>query len=146
MFKFEKVSWADKDLKLPERSSKGSAGYDFFAPCDIVIPAHSFSKLVPLNIKAYMPPDSFLGITIRSSLAIKRGLSIAQGMAIIDSDYVDNWENEGNIGIMIRNDSDFDHTIYKGERCCQGIFMLYDVVDEDNCTGKRTGGYGSSGK
>lgn len=146
MFKFEKVSWADKNIRLPERGTKRSAGYDFFAPYDFVVPAHGHSKLVPLDIKAYMPENYFLGITIRSSLAINHSLSIVQGMAIIDSDYVDNWKNEGNIGVMLKNDSDYDKTIYAGEHFCQGIFMPYCVTDDDACDTERVGGYGSTGK
>ena len=53
---FEKTSNAPEGIKLPQRGTGASAGYDIYAPEDIEIPAHGFSKLIPMYIKAYMPP------------------------------------------------------------------------------------------
>lgn len=144
---FKAVQNAPADTKLPQRSTDGSAGYDFFAPCDIVIKPHSFSRLVPLNIKAYMNKGEYLALHIRSSLATKKGkLQVAQGTAIIDYDYVDNPANEGNIGIMLENKSHKWHRIKKGDKIIQGVFNIYLTADDDNATGRRQGGYGSTGR
>lgn len=143
---FEPVSNAPKDVIIPKRSTKGSAGHDFFAPYDILVPAHGTSELVFSGIKAYMPIDEFLSNHIRSSLAIKFGLSLVNKTCIIDSDYYNNEKNEGNIGFMFRNDSDKDYIIKKGEKMAQGIFCKYYITDDDNTDGVRDGGFGSTGK
>lgn len=143
---FRPVNDAPLGTVLPKRSDAGSAGYDFYAPCDILVPAHGFSRLVFSNVKAYMLPDEYLGISVRSSLAIKRGLTIPQGEAVIDASYADNPANDGNIGIMFYNRSDEDYIIKRHERCCQGIFKKYLVTDDDETSGDRVGGFGSSGK
>lgn len=144
---FELVKDAPTDAKLPLRGSEYSAGYDFYAPCDIIIPAYGFSKLTPLNVKAYMLNDEYLKLVVRSSLATtKARLQVSQGTAIIDADYYNNPTNEGNIGVMFYNRSNKRVVIKKGERCCQGIFCKY--LEADNCNVKkaRKGGYGSTGK
>lgn len=143
---FEKVVDAPEDTKLPKRSTKYSAGYDFFAPEDIVIPAHNFSKLVFLNVKAYMQDDEYLDLSIRSSLAVKNGLTVAQGKGVVDADYYNNPKNDGNICVMFYNRSNRNMVILKGEKCCQGIFHKYLLTDDDEADGIRTGGYGSTGK
>lgn len=145
---FQKVSTASSEVKMPQRGTEASAGYDIFAPEDIEIPANGFSKLIWTNIKAYMPENEYLGITIRSSLATtKAKLMVSQGEAIIDADYYNNPDNEGNIGIMLWNRSDKPFVIKKGERFCQGIFKKYHVADYDEpLKTTRSGGYGSTGK
>lgn len=145
---FEKTIEAAKDLKLPQRGTENSAGYDFFAPYTVEIPANSFSELIMTNIKAYMQPDEYLEITIRSSLATKKGkLMVSQGNAIIDADYYNNPENEGNIGIMLWNRDNKPFLLKEGERFCQGIFTKYHKADNDISLNKnREGGYGSTGK
>lgn len=142
---FERVH-PDSAIKLPERKTNGSAGYDFFAPCDIEIPAKGYSPLIQTGIKAYMPDDEYLALYIRSSLGIKYGLMLANNTGIIDVDYCDNPDNGGNIGVKFYNTSLNDHTIKAGERIMQGIFTKYSVVDNDNATEKRTGGFGSTGR
>ena len=146
MRKFEPVKNAPQDTLLPKRGSKFSAGYDFYAAEDIVCNAKSVSKLSFTNIKVLMPKNEYLAVMIRSSLAVKHGLQVVQGTAIIDADYYGNPNNDGNIGIAIVNNSDIDYIIKKGERFCQGVFQAYAVTDDDATENERSGGYGSSGK
>ena len=146
MRKFAPVKGAPADTILPKRGSKYSAGYDFYAPEEIVVRAHSMSKLVMFNVKCYMPQDEYLAVMVRSSLAVKYGLQVAQGTAVIDRDYADNPDNDGNIGICFVNNSNEDYEIKKGERCAQGIFTKFFVTDDDCADGVRIGGYGSTGK
>lgn len=143
--RFEPVKGAPLDTKLPMRGTKSAAGYDFYAPYDIVVPAHGLSKLAHFNIKAIMPQDMFLFLRIRSGLAVKHGLMV-HCSGIIDADYANNPDNDGNIGAMFINSSDEEYIIKKGERCMQGVFLRYGITDSDNASGDRGGGYGSSGK
>lgn len=143
--RFEPVEGAPFGTKIPVRGTKSAAGYDFYAPYDIVVPPHGLSKLVHFNIKAIMPQDMFLFLRIRSGLAVKHGLMV-HCSGIIDADYANNPDNDGNIGAMFINSSDEEYIIKKGERCMQGIFLCYNTTNNDNASGARGGGYGSSGK
>ena len=142
---FELVKDAPADTILPHRSTKGSAGYDFYAPYDIILTPRSCSKLVFLNVKAYMQPDEKLQMYIRSSLAVKSNITL-ETSGLIDSDYYSNPDNDGNIGVKFRNNGDAPIIITKGTRCCQGVFGKYLIADGDDVNETRTGGYGSTGK
>ena len=102
--------------------------------------------MIPTGIKVYMDENEWLGIYIRSSLAIKYGLILANSVAVIDSDYYNNPDNEGHIMLPIRNVSGMPYTVKKGDRIAQGIFHRYYKVDNDSADGDRTGGIGSTGK
>lgn len=86
-------------LKLPQRATKNSAGYDFRAASDITIPptfkeyfqsingiTSSFNKpiLVPTGIRAYMQPNEVLIIANRSGGPMKRNLVLANSIGVID--------------------------------------------------------------
>ena len=129
---------------LPKRQTKNSAGYDFYALEDVVIPAHEERNL-NTGIKVCMPADEHLELHIRSSYGIKYGLMLNNCVGIIDADYYNNPDNEGEILARIRNCSDETVIICKGDRFCQGIFVKHYLVDNDDADGERTGGVGSSG-
>lgn len=134
------------DIKLPTRSDPRSAGYDFYLPKDITILPHQ-QIIVFTDVKAYMQPDEVLEIYIRSSLAIKQGLTLSNNVGIIDSSYYENESNDGNIGLALNNTTGKTIKLSAGERVAQGIFKKYLIIDEDTSTSeKRKGGIGSSGK
>lgn len=163
---FEVISkYIDADIQLPKRATKHSAGYDFYAAEDIVVPSmmkqlkkhtqsnESESKqaltstLVPTGIKAYMPENEYLMLANRSSNPMKYQLAIPNGMGIIDADYYGNTKNEGEIFLQLINYGFENHTIRKGDRICQGIFMPFLTVDnEEEPIASREGGFGSSGQ
>lgn len=132
-------------VKLPQRATSKSAGYDFYLPDEVIIKAHS-QVLIKTNIRAYMNEDEYLAISIRSSLGIKKGLKLVNQTGIIDADYYNNPDNLGNIIVAIENTSDVEVKLEKGQAFVQGIFMKYLVVDDDNVTTLRTGGIGSSSR
>ncbi len=142
---FLPVVGAPADTKLPIRGSSFAAGYDFYAPEEIIVPAYGRSELVYFNVKAYMGADEFLYMRIRSGLSTKHELML-ETSGVIDSDYFGNPTTDGNIATVFRNNSDTDYVIKKGERCCQGIFMKYLLAGNDAALGVRRGGYGSTGK
>lgn len=86
MIKFLPTIDAPANTKLPQRSTQFSAGYDFYAPTDIFVPAGGESVLVPLNIKAIMPGDMVLMLFIRSSLAVKFNLSLVNSYCVTSDD------------------------------------------------------------
>ena len=94
-----------------------------------------------------MEDDEFLMLVIRSSKGRKEGLVLANQVGIIDADYYENIDNDGHIIVAIRNVSESDKKIWKGDRICQGIFMKYlTVSDEVSIEKKRLGGFGSTNK
>lgn len=143
--RFEPVNYAPADTLLPERKTRYAAGYDFYAPHDIIIPPHGDSGLVWFDVKAAMPHDTYLQLRIRSSLAVHHDI-VLETSGVVDADYYGNIDNDGNIAAKFRNHGDDFYRIKKGERCMQGIFMKYSVTDNDRASGIRGGGYGSTGK
>ena len=134
------------EIKLPKRGTKNSAGYDICTPVDILIPAHGFSEPVQTDIKSYKGEDEVLMRHPRSSIGFKKKLMLVNTTGIIDSDYYENPDNDGNIGFAFYNMSDVDVLIKAGERVLQGIFTKYLITEDDNAEEVRTGGTGSTGK
>lgn len=132
------------DIKSPQRGSKYSAGYDIYTPVDIIIPPYGISDAIQTDIKAYMLEDEFLEIVPRSSIGFKKGLMLINTVGIIDSDYYENPDNDGNIGFKLKNLTDKEVTIQAGERIMQGIFTKYLVTDDDISNKDRLGGIGST--
>jgi len=131
------------DFKLPLRSTKDSAGYDFYAVDRCVIKAHSSLKIAS-GVKARMNSDEVLYLYIRSSMAIKNNIILKNNVGVIDSDYYNNIDNEGNICFVLENCGDEDFLLEKGSRYAQGVFMKYLVTDNDNSANARNGGIGST--
>lgn len=141
---FEKVSGYEY-VNFPKRKTKQSAGYDIESAVNVVITPGE-TKLIPTGLKAYMCENEWLGIYIRSSIAVKYGIVLANSVAVIDSDYYNNPDNEGHIMIALMNTSEMPYTVKKGDRIAQGIFHQYYKVDNDSADDDRTGGMGSTGK
>ena len=93
-----------------------------------------------------MLDDEVLKIVPRSSIGFKKGLMLINTIGIIDSDFYNNPDNDGNIGFKLKNLTDKTVEIKAGERIMQGIFEKYLIVDDDECEKIRVGGIGSSGK
>lgn len=140
MRKFEKIN---VDAKLPVRSTSGSAGYDFFANEQVVILPKEI-KLVKTGIKAKFEHTEVLKLYNRSSNPIKKGLILANGVGIVDSDYYGNQTNDGEIMFAFYNFIDSDVIINKGDKIGQGVFEPILFIDDDTTSGTRTGGFGST--
>ena len=139
----------DKNINLPERKTKYSAGYDIEAAEDCVVPAFKPGMnptLIKTGIKAYMQDNEYLMIVNRSSNPGKKGLVMANSIGIIDSDYYGNESNDGHFMFAYYNFFDHDVQIKKGDIIGQVIFSKYFKVDNDNAEGTRTGGFGSTNK
>lgn len=142
---FEPISKMGIIPSQPKRGSVHSAGYDICAIEDYVIQPNE-SVFIRTGIKAYMPPDEYLDLRVRSSLGIKRQLMLATGASVIDADYYNNPDNEGEIIVVLYNYGKETQTISAGERIVQGIFTKYHLADNDCTTAVRTGGTGSTNK
>ena len=156
---FELITkYSEQKSLLPKRATAASAGYDLSAAETTIVPSiwnlkktdkESIipSVLVSTGVKAYMPKDEYLMLVNRSSGPLKNNLSLPNGIGIIDSDYYNNPNNEGEIFVQLINYGLEDFKIKKGERIAQGIFSPYKKVDnEEELEDKRLGGFGSTGK
>lgn len=169
--RFERISVCPNAI-LPIRKTEEAAGYDFFISEDIVIPSHlsklieflpgdnesmtleqvaAFTKahglkptLVPTGVKAYLEPDTYLELTVRSSCPLKYLLLLANGVGVIDRDYYNNEDNEGAIYFQLLNLFPYPIKLQKGECIGQGIIKPFLKTADDAATGIRTGGFGST--
>lgn len=133
------------NIRIPTRGSKGSAGYDFYAPFNFKITSKGEPRVIPSGIKVSMEEDMFLALVPRSSLGFKFGVYLCNSYGVIDYDYYNNINNEGHIMFKMQT-SIKDCELMIGERFAQGIFMKYYKVDDDNTNEERSGGFGSTGK
>lgn len=139
----------ESKINMPVRKTKYSAGYDVEAAEDVVVPAFKPGQaptLIKTGIKAYMPEDEYLMLCNRSSNPKKKGLVLANGVGIIDSDYYENPDNDGHIMFAFYNIKEEDIEIKKGDCIGQAIFQKFAIVDNDNAEGNRLGGFGSTSK
>lgn len=146
MVKFEKVNKITEDIKLPERSTLNSAGYDFFAIEDVTLPAKKLTRVMT-GVKCELMPNQVLILANRSSNPSKKGLILANGIGIIDADYYGNPDNDGEMGFEFYNILDEDIAIKKGEKLGQGIIIKFDKTEDDyisNPYKTRVGGFGST--
>ena len=141
--------WEEKDIHMPVRKTKYSAGYDIEAAEDCVVPAFQPGQaptLIKTGLKAYMPEDEYLMLCNRSSNPKKKGLVMANSVGIIDCDYYGNPDNDGHFMFAFYNIKSEDVEIKKGECIGQAIFQKYGIIDNDNAEGERVGGFGSTSK
>ena len=130
---------------LPKRATKYSAGYDFFNPERVTIEPNEI-KYIKTGVKVKMQDDEVLLLYNRSSNPKKKGIQTANGVGVIDSDYYNNSDNEGEIAFEFENRTDKPVTIEVGEKLGQGIFTKFLLTEDDNITKERKGGFGSTGK
>lgn len=168
--RFEKVSFASfyKDMKkhfwkitdeeinaaydrivIPQRKTRYAACYDISSPIKITVTPGQ-SATIPSGLKFYASPqereewcaESF----IRSSFGIKCDLFLKTGVSIIDADYYNSPENEGDILIPVYNFGFRNCEIGAGERVAQIKLSIYGKTENDLPGGERSGGVGSTGK
>lgn len=161
--KEDEVKIIYESIHLPQRVTQGSAGYDFFSPCDIAL-RNSVSNLksfilyhgmnihnhvikIPTGIRCFIEDNWVLQIYPRSSHGFKYGVHLVNTVGIIDSDYY-NSDNEGHIFVKLINDSAIEKgmEVKTGEAFCQGVFIPYGITVDDHTEQTRNGGIGSTGK
>ena len=129
-------------IRLPARATKGSAGYDFFAPAAFTLKPGETVK-IPTGIRVEMEEEWVLKCYPRSGLGFKYRLQLNNTVGIIDSDYFYS-DNEGHIFAKITNDTNEGKTVEipAGTGFMQGIFVEYGIRVDDQAEGMRNGGFG----
>lgn len=143
---YENIEEIYNSINLPKRATKGSAGYDFYAPIDIDM-APNTSVKIPTGIRVRIDENWMLSCYPRSGLGFKFRLQLDNTVGIIDSDYYSS-SNEGHIMIKMTNDSRNNKSVHvdKGAGFAQGIFIEYGITTDDDATDVRDGGFGSTSK
>lgn len=139
--------WEDKNINIPIRKTKKSAGYDVKAAEDIIIPPFERGckpTLIHTGLKAYCQDDEWYMLANRSSNPGKKKLVLANGIGIIDADYYCNPDNDGEFMFAYYNMGTEPLEIKKGERIGQVVFQKFLIVDNDVAEGERTSGFGST--
>ena len=137
--KFKKLN---PNAVIPKQGTAGAAGFDLTA-----VSIEETDQFVKYYTGiAVQIPAGYFGMLVPRSSVVNTGLLMGNSVGIIDSDYVDNPGNEGEIGFALYNNSDKEVCFRHGERIMQGVFVKYQTVDNDETTDERKGGTGSSGK
>lgn len=146
----EDSEWANESFRggfelcfQPRRATKNSAAYDLYSTLDLTLKPGEIAK-IPTGFKIKMPKNEAFFIYIRSSLGSK-DIALPAGVNIIDADYYNNEDNEGNFFIMIKNNGKKNFEIKQGDRIAQGVFQRYYKTNNDRVKKVRKGGFGSSG-
>jgi len=139
-----KIKKLSQDVSLPQYQTAGSVAFDLASTEDITI-APKEVKLVPTGLVICTPPGYMLMLASRSSLAIKKGLMLGNGIGVIDQDYCG---PEDEIKIQLVNIKDEPVTINKGERVAQGMFVKVEQATLEEVqeleTKESRGGFGST--
>lgn len=129
-----------KNIKLPQRATMGSAGYDFSIPMEVYLTNES--QLIPTGIRAKIAEGWVLMLFPRSGLGTKYRFQLDNTTGIIDSDYF-HADNEGHI--MAKVHTQYLLHLSEGERFIQGVFLPFGLACNGNTTTTRHGGLGSTG-
>ena len=134
-----------ESAKLPAYETNGAAGFDLAASADVTIPAGTVA-LVPTGLVIAVPTGHFLGIFARSSTPLKRGLMVANGVGVVDSDYCG---PKDEIKIQVLNFTASPVTVNAGDRIAQGVLLPFVRAEwQEEATAAAAssrGGFGSTG-
>jgi dUTP pyrophosphatase len=136
----------DKDIKLPIRATRESAGYDIYSNEKYIIEPGQ-KHIFWTDVKIKLPHGLFLMIVPRSSSGIKYDITLGNTIGIVDGDYYGNPDNDGNIAVCLKNNKDEPFRVDIGDRIAQGIILCFGrMEDEPVSEEERKGGIGSTGQ
>lgn len=131
-------------MPVPVYQTAGAAGFDLAANAEVTV-APGAIVLIPTGLVVEVPPGHFLGIFARSSTPLKKGLIVANGVGVLDSDYCGPTDE---LKIQVMNVTASPVTVAKGDRIAQGVVLPYarvTIEDGTGATATSRGGFGSTG-
>lgn len=141
------IQRTDPRAILPRYATAGAAGMDLSACLagEVVTLAPGERSLIPTGIAVAVPQHHVGLVFARSGLAVKQGLTLSNGVGVIDSDY------RGELKVGLINLGQEPYTIRHGDRVAQlAILPVVQAqpveVGELDDTARGTGGFGSTGK
>lgn len=139
------IKRVDKSLPMPQYQTSGSVAFDLYAREDVEI-APFTPTIVPSNLIIKVPKGYFLLIASRSSLPIKKGLMLANGIGVIDQDYHGDTDE---IGVLLFNFTKNKIIVKRGERIAQAILVkiakVESFAERESFSKLSRGGFGSTG-
>ncbi len=131
-------------IRKPQRATVGSAGYDFYSPIPFELKAGETIK-IPTGIRVQMEEGWVLMCYPRSSYGFKYRMQLNNTVGIIDSDYYYS-DNEGHIFAKLTNDTNENRVVHinAGDAFLQGVFTEFGITVDDDASGVRNGGFGST--
>jgi dUTP pyrophosphatase len=130
-------------VSLPEYQTAGAAGFDLAAAEDVRVPPGEV-RLVPTGLVVEVPAGMFLAIFARSSTPLKRGLMVANGVGVVDSDYCGPADE---VKVAVLNFTQAAVDVCAGDRIAQGIVLSAPRVEWQESSALRSdsrGGFGST--
>jgi dUTP pyrophosphatase len=135
----------DPGVSLPAYETSGAAGFDLASRVDMTIEPGQV-VLVPTGLVVEVPAGHLLGVFARSSTPLKRGLMVANGVGVVDSDYCGPADE---IKIEVVNFTTTPVAIRRGERLAQGVilpFVRAEWQEERKIQRPTRGGFGATDK
>lgn len=139
-----KIVRVDASLPLPEYKTEGAVAFDMYSREDATI-APKELKVLPSNFIIQVPEGYALLLAARSGLGKKKGLTLRNGIGVVDQDY---HGPEDEIGILVYNFTESPVTIVRGERIAQGLIVPIvraEWEEVGNIKEQSRGGFGSTG-
>lgn len=130
---------------LPAFQTEGSAGMDLQALLEAPVTLQPLERrVIPTGLYVAIEPGYEIQVRARSGLSLKHGITLANGIGTIDSDY------RGEIGVILVNLSDTPYTLHDGDRIAQMVMAKVEKpklipVDSLSDTARSDGGFGHSG-
>lgn len=135
-----------ESAKIPAYATEGAAAVDLCAAIEeSVTLSPGERRLIPTGVAISIPTNTVAVLSARSGLSYKKGITAANGIGVIDSDY------RGEIFFSAINLSNEPYTVTPGERVAQLMLLpVYTMAllptDNLDDTARGEGGFGSTGK
>ena len=137
-------TWTSQLMALAKATPQPKEPYSLEEMAALTKQIKAKPTLVSTGVKCHLEEGYYLELLVRSSTPLKYWIILANSVGIIDADYCDNPDNEGEIFFQVINMSPFDIYLKKGDIIGQGIIKRYEVTDNDKAIGERQGGFGST--
>ena len=137
-------TWTSQLMALAKATPQPKEPYSLEEMAALTKQTKAKPTLVSTGVKCHLEEGYYLELSVRSSTPLKYWIILANSVGIIDADYCDNPDNEGEIFFQVINISPFDIYLKKGDIIGQGIIKRYEVTDDDQAIGERQGGFGST--
>ena len=137
-------TWTSQLMALAKATPQPKEPYSLEEMAALTKQIKAKPTLVSTGVKCHLEEGYYLELSVRSSTPLKYWIILANSVGIIDADYCDNPDNEGEIFFQVINMSPFDIYLKKGDIIGQGIIKRYEVTDNDKAIGERQGGFGST--
>ena len=137
-------TWTSQLMALAKMTPQPKEPYSLEEMAALTKQTKAKPTLVSTGVKCHLEEGYYLELSVRSSTPLKYWIILANSVGIIDADYCDNPDNEGEIFFQVINLSPFPIQLRKGDIIGQGIIKRYEVTDDDKAIGERQGGFGST--